>query len=32
MIYKYITDNNLENKQNYMYSEYGGGGVFRSIR
>lgn len=24
MNYKYITENNLENKQNYMYSEYGG--------
>ncbi|MBR1598179.1 MAG: hypothetical protein IJ661_04590 [Lachnospiraceae bacterium] len=24
MLYKYITDNNLEEKQNYMYSEYGG--------
>lgn len=23
-MYKYITENNLENKQNYMYSEYGG--------
>ena len=22
MNYKYITENNLENKQNYMYSEY----------
>lgn len=24
MAYKYITDNNLYNKQTYMYSEYGG--------
>lgn len=24
MSYKYITENNLENKQTYMYSEYGG--------
>lgn len=24
MMYKYITDNNLIDKQNYMYSEYGG--------
>lgn len=24
MAYKYITDNNLYEKQNYMYSEYGG--------
>ncbi len=24
MSYKYITENNLEEKQNYMYSEYGG--------
>ena len=24
MRYKYITDNNLDNRQDYMYSEYGG--------
>jgi hypothetical protein len=24
MSYKYITNNNLYEKQNYMYSEYGG--------
>lgn len=24
MVYKYITEDNLENKQTYMYSEYGG--------
>lgn len=24
MAYKYVTENNLENKQNYMYSEYQG--------
>ena len=24
MSYKYITENNLEHKQTYMYSEYGG--------
>lgn len=24
MLYKYITSNNLYEKQNYMYSEYGG--------
>ena len=24
MGYKYITDNNLVNKQDYMYSEFGG--------
>lgn len=24
MLYKYISENNLLNKQNYMYSEYGG--------
>ena len=24
MLYKYITENNLYDKQNYMYSEYGG--------
>ncbi len=24
MNYKYITEDNLENKQTYMYSEYGG--------
>lgn len=24
MLYKYVTENNLEDKQNYMYSEYAG--------
>ena len=27
--YKYITENNLEDKQNYMYSEFGGSEFLR---
>ena len=31
-MYKYITTNNLENKQNYMYSEYKGKDFLKAYR
>ena len=30
MSYKYVTENNLLDKQTYMYSEYGGMDFYRS--
>ena len=32
MLYKYITENNLIDKQNYMYSEYGGSDFLNEYR